>query len=306
MRPAVCVMMSTYNGEKYISEQIDSILGQNHVDVTLMIRDDGSTDGTLALLRKYEAEHDNISVCTGANLGYARSFWSILLNAPENCNYYAFSDQDDVWEPNKLASGIHALRQSKDACKLYASALNVTDADLNFQYKNVFKKLKPQLGSAITRPRLSGCTMIFTPGLLRLCKKMDICQPDGKCMSHDGAVYLTYLACGGKILFSQKSYIKLRRHEETVTGHGKGIIKRITSVTNIFTTRRHEATQQAGFLYSHLKDDMTVESRALCEDILHYRNSLSKTLKLCFDKRIKCNLFSVDAITFFAVLFRCY
>lgn len=306
MKPTVCVMMSTYNGEKYIIDQINSILGQNHVDVTLMIRDDGSTDGTLDILRKFETVHDNISVYEGNNLGYAQSFWSILLEVPTSYDYYAFSDQDDVWEPNKLASGIHALRQSKDSRKLYASALNVTDADLNFQYKNVFKNLKPQFGSAITRPRLSGCTMIFTPALLMLCRKMDIRQPDGMCMSHDGTVYLTYLACDGKILFSQKSYIKLRRHESTVTGHGKGLIKRIYSVTNIFSSRRHEATKQAKFLYTYLKDDMTDESKALCEAILHYQDSLSATLKLCRDKRIKCNLFSVDVITFFAILFHCY
>lgn len=306
MRPNVYVMLSAYNGEKYISEQIDSILTQSHVDVTLHIRDDGSTDKTRDILDGYAAKFPNIILSYGDNIGYAASFWTILLQAPDSYDYYAFSDQDDVWEPDKLAAGIHALMQSQGQYRLYASALNVTDEDLNYQYTNSFNNLKPQLGSAITRPRLSGCTMIFNPALLALCRKMDIRQPDGKCMSHDGAVYLSYLACGGKIVFSPQSHINLRRHPETVTGHGKNILKRIHSVLDIFTDRRNEASLQTQFLYTHLQGDMTEDNRRLCEDILHYRDSLTSTLRLCIDRRIKCNLLSVDLTDMAAILFHCY
>lgn len=306
MKPKVYVMLSAYNGEKYISKQIDSILSQTHVNVTLHIRDDGSTDRTCDILDEYAEKFPNIIVSQGDNIGYAASFWTILLQAPDCYDYYAFSDQDDVWDPDKLAAGIHALSQSQGQYRLYASALNVTDEELNYQYTNTFNRLKPQLGSAITRPRLSGCTMIFNPALLLLCQKMDIRQPDGKCMSHDGAVYLSYLACGGKIVFSQKSYISLRRHPETVTGHGKNILKRIHSVLDIFTDRKNEASRQTEFLYRHLEGKMTEENRQLCEDILHYRDSFTSTLHLCIDKRIKCNLLSVDLTDMVAILFHCY
>lgn len=299
-------MMSAHNGESYIASQLDSIFAQTGVDITLAVRDDGSSDRTPSILYAYAKEHENMTVCTGDNLGYAGSFWSLLLEAPDTYDYYAFSDQDDVWDEDKLSAAIHALRQSAQPLRLYASALNVTDENLNFQYTNEFKRLKPRLGSAFTRPRLSGCTMVFNSALLRLCRSMDIRQAAGSRLSHDGAVYLSFLACGGKITFSRKSHISLRRHSQTVTGHGKGLLKRIASVLNIFTTRKNEATSQAAFLYGHLRESMTEESRQLCETILNYRHSPASTLKLCFDSRIRCNLASVDIVTFFAVLFHCY
>lgn len=306
MKPTVFIMMSAYNGEKYIISQLDSIFAQKNVDITLAVRDDGSSDNTLSILREYEKEHGNMTVCAGENLGYAGSFWTLLSEASDTYDYYAFSDQDDVWDEYKLSAAIHALKQSENPLQLYASALNVADENMNFQYVNEFKRLRPRLGSALTRPRLSGCTMVFNSALLALCQKMDIRQAEGSCLSHDGAVYLSFLACGGKITFSRKSYISLRRHPETVTGHGKGLLKRIASVLNIFTTRKNEAISQTKFLYQHLRESMTEESRQLCETILSYMRSPLSTLKLCFDSRIRCNLASVDIVTFFAVLFHCY
>ncbi len=307
MKPKVYVMMSACNGEKYIREQLDSILAQNYVDVCLAIRDDGSQDNTPEILNEYKNKYKNINVERGKNIGYAKSFWTLLLSSPDDYDYYAFADQDDLWEKNKLAAGIQALQSNEnDSLRLYASALNVTDEDMNFQYRNEFKKLRPKFGSAVTRPRLSGCTMIFNSSLLSICKKMDIRETNKACISHDALVYISFLACGGRLTFSRKSYIHLRRHPETVTGHGKSIFKRVSSVLDIFTSRKNEAQKQVTFIYESIGDCLTEENRSLCTDIINYRSSFISTIKLCFDRRIKCGLFSVDLTDFFAILFHCY
>lgn len=93
---SVQVVMSTYNGEKYLKEQIDSILSQEGVDVRLYIRDDGSSDRTTDILASYQ-EHKNVKIEKGNNLGFAKSFLTALDECDE-ADYYAFSDQDDVWE----------------------------------------------------------------------------------------------------------------------------------------------------------------------------------------------------------------
>lgn len=306
MKPAVLVMMSTYNGEKYVAEQIDSILAQQHVDITLAIRDDGSSDTTLDILNDYAAKHSNITVSSGENLGYAASFWSLLLQADTKYNYYAFADQDDLWDANKIAAAIFAVKKVDNPVTLYTSALRVVDEDLNEQYINTFPRLKPTLGSAITRPRLSGCTMVLTNELLRLCQTIDIREEDGKCLAHDVAVYLSTLACGGKVIFSKRSYIRLRRHAKTVTGHGKSVFKRAATVLDIFFARRKEATHQAQFLLTHYDSQLTDESRTVLEAITTYPTSFKKTVALCFDHRIKCRLRSVDIVNIFAILFHCY
>ena len=100
----VYVMLSSYNGEKYIAEQIDSILHQTGVSVTLAIRDDGSSDGTGEILRRYASENENVKVAFGENVGYAKSFFELIKTSPEGFDYYALSDQDDVWTEDKLKS----------------------------------------------------------------------------------------------------------------------------------------------------------------------------------------------------------
>lgn len=92
----VIVLMSTYNGEKYLKEQIDSILNQVKVEVFLMIRDDGSSDNTIAILKEYERQNRNIKIIKGKNIGVGNSFMQLLYNSAE-AEYYAFADQDDVW-----------------------------------------------------------------------------------------------------------------------------------------------------------------------------------------------------------------
>ena len=102
--------MSTYNGEKYLKEQIDSILSQEGVDVRLYIRDDGSSDRTTDILASYQ-EHKNVKIEKGNNLGFAKSFLTALDECDE-ADYYAFSDQDDVWEKDKLSTAMEPENNS--------------------------------------------------------------------------------------------------------------------------------------------------------------------------------------------------
>ena len=94
----VLVLLSAYNGQTYLNEQIDSILNQktSH-QVDLLVRDDGSTDGTIAILEEYERKQPlRVRVCYEQNIGYLDSFFELIKKA-EGYDYYALSDQDDVW-----------------------------------------------------------------------------------------------------------------------------------------------------------------------------------------------------------------
>ena len=91
----VCVMMSTYNGERFLPEQLDSLLGQQGVETEIYIRDDGSADSTRDIIEKYMRKHANIHFTEGRNIGPGRSFWELLRYVSEY-DYYAFCDQDDV------------------------------------------------------------------------------------------------------------------------------------------------------------------------------------------------------------------
>lgn len=122
----VAILMSTYNGSRYLSEQIDSILCQEGADVTLYIRDDGSSDQTIDIIKKYAKKYQNIILTTGQNVGVGNSFMQLVYDCPDDFDYYAFSDQDDIWLKEKLKVAIDNIKQ-KDTPTLYASNQMLVD-----------------------------------------------------------------------------------------------------------------------------------------------------------------------------------
>ncbi|MBR4115330.1 MAG: glycosyltransferase, partial [Bacteroidales bacterium] len=116
MLEKVCVVLASYNGQKYIREQLDSIAAQEGVEVSLLVRDDGSRDATQEILEQYQ-NAGALRWYTGAHLNVAQGFLELLRNAPE-ADYYAFCDQDDVWLPDKLAAAVAMLKQENPALPL--------------------------------------------------------------------------------------------------------------------------------------------------------------------------------------------
>lgn len=183
---SVQVVMSTYNGEKYLKEQIDSILSQEGVDVRLYIRDDGSSDRTTDILASYQ-EHKNVKIEKGNNLGFAKSFLTALDECDE-ADYYAFSDQDDVWEKDKLSTAIEILEEeSQSTPLLYCSALQRVDENLNPLHVQSYHGLRINLPSMLTRGRLAGCTFVFNNTLRNLVKNANYIEKLYDDISESGA-----------------------------------------------------------------------------------------------------------------------
>ena len=98
----IAIMLSTYNGEKYIRKQLDSLVNQSYkAYMKVFVRDDGSTDNTLSILEEY-IEKINLTIIKGENVGPGKSFWKLFMNQNINADYYAFCDQDDIWDSDKL------------------------------------------------------------------------------------------------------------------------------------------------------------------------------------------------------------
>lgn len=108
--PSIVVVMSTYNGERYVREQLDSVLSQDVPNLSIVVRDDGSKDDTIQILREYE-RHGDIRLICGQNEGYVKSFFDVVV-AAGNYDYYCFADQDDIWLPDKLSSAVKLMENS--------------------------------------------------------------------------------------------------------------------------------------------------------------------------------------------------
>ena len=118
--------LSTYNGEKYIEEQLDSIMAQESVEVHIIVRDDGSSDRTVELVSRY----NNIELIKGNNVGCERSFYELLKQRCE-ADYYAYSDQDDVWMSDKLIAAVEKLEDDESKPMVYGCNLIACDSKMN-------------------------------------------------------------------------------------------------------------------------------------------------------------------------------
>ena len=209
----VAVLLSTYNGAKFLSVQLESLLAQKDVDLTIFVRDDGSSDTTPNVLVQFAAQHNNIHLRLEKNIGVIASFFDLMTTVDDNFDYYALADQDDYWLPEKLISAVNKLeQQSKGKPLLYCSALEFVDKDLvHLGMSNL--NFKPSFGNALVENIVTGCTAVFNNSLKKLAKSY---QPQQAVM-HDWWLYLLASAFG-QVIYDPIAYIKYRQHGANVIG----------------------------------------------------------------------------------------
>lgn len=211
----VQVLLSSYNGEKYLAAQLESILAQDYEEISILIRDDGSTDRTLEIIQYYADKYANIAYYVGKNLGVQQSFFQLMQHADKMADYYAFSDQDDVWLPEKIRQAVQLLeKQDQSLPLLYASKTTLVDAELKeipIRKKRV--KIRPEFGNALVENVCTGCTEVFNRRLLELVTK----QTPTYAIMHDWWLYLCATAFGW-VYYDVNSYILYRQHGNNQVG----------------------------------------------------------------------------------------
>lgn len=222
----VLVLLSTYNGEKYLKAQIDSIFQNTNYDINILIRDDGSNDKTINIIENINDKR--INYYSGDNLGAAMSFIDLVNNAPD-ADYYAYSDQDDVWKKGKLDNAITKLEQVY-GYGLYMSTYDVVDENLKFIKKANMKFNYPYtLGRTIVHGCPSGCTMVFNQKLQKL---LTIKKPPFIRM-HDYWTLLVTEAMQGTIITDEASQLLYRQHKNNAVGYANhNYILRVNRLLN--------------------------------------------------------------------------
>lgn len=292
MRKSVEVLMSTYNGEKYIEKQIETIMNQSDVDVHLTIRDDGSTDDTVRIVRRLiDCYPDKIRVVEGKNIGYRKSFLEIFQYAQE-MDYYCFADQDDIWEPEKLVRAIEKLELVLGDIKLYVSSLNIVDENLNIiSYKDISKNPN-SIESYFTRGRFAGCTFVFTKALKdTVMGLIDFSIPEKAMPDHDFFVASCAYAYGS-VYVDPDSYILHVRHDDSVTSGGNGFKKRIKGEYNLLFRRKDVHYTMANILLKKDKYVVNAETYHFLQLVASYKVSLKNRFRLLMCKECSCgNIF---------------
>ena len=214
----IAVLVSTYNGEKNLAKQLDSILAQEcDYGVDIYIRDDESDDNTVAIIKQYQKQHKNIFLSQAKNIGCNASFFELLKNT-HGYDYYAFSDQDDVWMKDKLQSAINMLeKMQSNNPLLYGSCSTLFNDDLE-KLGTTQQKLKDiTFYNTIIQNFLPGHSQVMNNELRQaiLAKNIDTSQ----IYYYDS--WITNVAMiKGKILFDNNPHTYYRQHDKNELGYG--------------------------------------------------------------------------------------
>lgn len=214
------VLMSVYNGERFIRQQLCSILEQLPEEGLLLIRDDGSEDGTVAVVKSFS--DPRIFFFAGENVGFSRSFFLLMGVAPRDADMYMFADQDDVWLPGKIDRAWDVISGSDTVPFLYYSYTTIVDSSL--RYIAIGSKFEPngRLISALTDNQVTGCTAAMNAPLL------DLAMPSEGVLDdihfHDWWLFVVATAFGS-VFCDTRSSILYRQHAGNQVGTGVGVVK---------------------------------------------------------------------------------
>lgn len=219
----VAVIMSSYNGSLYIEAQVKSLLSQLvNCKVDIHIRDDGSSDSTLSVIKSLSLQHDNIYIYEGENIGVISSFMWLVDNIT-GYDYYAFCDQDDVWEPLKIAAAISKFTGiNKTTPQLYCSAYEYVDQDLR-AIGHFTSKTDLSINNLLIENCAPGCTMVFNAALRDTYSKLDLNNIAKRIVMHDW-FFLLLARCNGEVLYDKNAYLLYRQHSNNVVGIKSGFV----------------------------------------------------------------------------------
>lgn len=221
------ILMATYNGERFLQDQLNSFSRQSFYDWDLWVSDDGSCDNTKTILHNYDQEqngHHKVCVIDGPHRGFVQNFLNLTCCCQNDSEFFAFSDQDDIWQNDKLQRAINWLETiPTDIPALYCSRTEIVDEDARPTSPPTFSplmKIIPSFSNALVQSIAGGNTMVFNKAAKQLIESFGgvIDVP-----SHDWWVYLLVTGVGGKVYYDPISSLLYRQHRKNVVGSNRSL-----------------------------------------------------------------------------------
>jgi len=233
----VTILMCTYNGERFLSQQLDSIARQSFQNWDVVVSDDGSTDATLDILRQYAEAwgEGKLTVRQGPKRGFAANFLSLACVAPAQSDFYAWADQDDIWQDAKLEIALKSLQHlPMDIPALYCARTElIDDAGAVIGCSPLFAR-PASFANALVQSLAGGNTMVFNRSAQALFQEagahLDI-------VSHDWWAYLLVTGAGGQVVYDHAPTILYRQHDTNLIGSDMGMRARLARLRMMFSGR---------------------------------------------------------------------
>lgn len=292
----VCVVLATYNGEKFLREQLDSLLRQKGVNVEILVRDDGSTDGTTVILDEYKNK-GLLNWYTGEHLNVQKGYLDLLKNAPQ-VEYYAFCDQDDVWDDDKLLIAVTELDEmAQEKPAMYYCGQRLVDENLKLiSIHKIASDRSAHTNFLISN--VAGCTAVFNKCLV---DAVNTANPDFILM-HDSWLFKICLALGGTYFADSAAHINYRQHGNNVAGLNSGVKGKIQQTKRYLDV--FEIQRQCKSLLECYGERMTPEYLELTKRICDYDESIKNWKNLLNSKDIDFKSFSLNSVVKLKILIR--
>lgn len=265
-RPHVAILMCTYNGASYLREQLESFAAQTFSDWVLYVSDDASTDDTLRILSDYQVLWGNqrLVIFNGPCKGFAENFISLVQRPEIEADYFAFSDQDDVWFSDKLERSVNRLEHldsSKPA--LYCSRTRLVDADLKVIGVSPLFSKPPSFKNALVQSLAGANTMLINQTARGLLVRLPEHSP---LIAHDWLTYLLVTGCGGEVCYDAEPCLDYRQHSGNLIGANASTRDRLVRFRKMLSGRFIEWNDANVAILKGMERVLTVENRAVLTD----------------------------------------
>lgn len=222
IRHSIAILLCTMQGQRFLREQLDSIVRQTQATWSIWASDDGSNDDTHMILQEYQAKlgESRLSMHNGPSEGFVANFLSLTCNASITADYYAYADQDDIWEPDKLARAAQWLQTvPSHVPALYCGrtrSVNANNQDIGL---SPLYTRPPCFANAMVQSIAGGNTMMFNDAARKL---LQLAGPNVKVVSHDWWVYMVVSGSGGRVFYDPQPTIRYRQHDNNLVGTNQG------------------------------------------------------------------------------------
>ena len=267
----VAIMLCTMNGQRFLGAQLDSMAAQTKPNWRVWASDDGSHDGTCAILNDYRTAwgEDRLLLVTGPRKGSTANFLSLVNKAEIKADYYAFADQDDIWESDKLARALAWLGTVPGGVPaLYCSRTRLIDhVGRHIGQSPLFAK-PPSFANALVQNIGGGNTMIFNQAARDLLREAG---PDVDVVIHDWWAYLVVTGCGGTVFYDPKPTVRYRQHDANLVGANDSWLVRLVRATRRLRGQSKEWNTKNIHALQGISHLLTPGNRLILEELMHAR-----------------------------------
>lgn len=270
---SVAIILCTYNGEEYLEEQLDSIVNQTFKNWVIIASDDCSNDRTIDILKTYQATlgEEKLKIITGPKKGFAWNFLSALRLCHDDFDYYAFSDQDDIWLKDKLEQGINLLniRDSSRPAIHCGRTFLINEAGYTYGKSYLFRR-RPSFENALMQNIAGGNTMLINKAAKKL---IDLTPTSCKVISHDWWVYILITGCGGEVIYDPIPRVLYRQHERNIIGSNTSVLSKISRIKKLFDGQFRKWNQYNINALSFFENNLQARSKKIYISFNEVRNS---------------------------------